>query len=160
DDNTHVRREPPLAPLRKWSAMPETSDALEPALDPAQAAELALLIDLEARWENLRAPRSLVPREPSTTEDMLAKHKAYDAFRGRMRAYNSRHTPEHVPELLLNTPARLGKWCRWVRKVYGLAGHDPRVGCPAHLLEKAYRSADKLAGKAGRGPAARSAPPE
>jgi hypothetical protein len=140
--------------------MPEMTDPPEPTLDPAQAAELALLIEMEARWENLRVPRSRTAREPSTTNDLQAKQKAYDAFRGGMRAYNVRHAPAHVPELLLNTPARLGKWCRWVRKVYGLAGRDSRLPCPAHLLEKAYRSADKLAGKAGREPAVRPAPPD
>jgi hypothetical protein len=140
--------------------MPEITDALEPALTPAQAAELALLIDLEARWENLRTPRSRATQGPSTTEDLQAKQKAYDAFRTRMRVYNVRYSPAHVPELLLNTPARLGKWCRQMRELYRLAGHDARVRCPVHLVEKAYRSADKLAGKVAREPAARPAPPD
>jgi hypothetical protein len=140
--------------------MSKTATAPDVALAPAQAAELALLIELEARWENLRTPRSPSAEEPSANDELHAKQKAYDAFRARMRTYNLRHKPAHVPELLLNTPARLGAWCRWVRKVYGLAEHDAPVPCPAHLVEKAYRSADKLAGKVAREPAARSAPPD
>jgi hypothetical protein len=140
--------------------MPELPDTLEPALSPAQAAELALLIDLEARWENLRVARSPATQEPSTTVDLNAKQKAYDAFRGRMRAYNARHTPAHVPELLLNTAARLGKWCRQMQELYRLAEHDPRVGCPVHLLEKAYRSAGRVAGRVGKAPPVRTDPPE
>jgi hypothetical protein len=140
--------------------MPVMTETLELALGPAQAAELALLIDLEARWENLRTPPSRTPQAPSTTQDLYAKQKAYDAFRSKMRAYNLRYTPAHIPELLLNTPARLSQWCRRMRDLYRLLEQDPRVPCPIHLVEKAYRSADKLAGKVAREPASRSVPPE
>ena len=35
------------------------------------------------------------------------RSEAYDAFRGKLVAYNRRYAPAHVPELLLNTPPRL-----------------------------------------------------
>jgi hypothetical protein len=140
--------------------MPEMANTFELTLAPAQAAELALLIDLEARWENLRTPRSRTTQEPSTTQDLSARQKAYDAFRAKMRVYNLRYKPAHVPELLLNTPLRLGKWCREMRDLYRLLEHDSRVPCPVHLVEKAYRSADKLAGKAARELTGRPEPPD
>jgi hypothetical protein len=139
--------------------MPETHDVLRPPLAPAQAVELALLIDLEARWENLRAPRSCTTEGLSAAGNLQAMQRAYDAFRARLRAYNRRYAPEHVSERLLNTPGRLGKWCREARDLYRLAEHDRRVGCPVHLLEKAYRHADWLAAKAGERAAGRSEPP-
>jgi hypothetical protein len=140
--------------------MAETSDASDRPFDPAQAAELALLIDLEARWQNLRTHPLPAPDLPSATQDLHGKQKAYETFRAKLRAYNKRYAPEHVPELLLNTPARLGRWCRTMRELYGRVEHDPRVHCPVHLLEKAYRCADWLAGKVSRGPIGRSAPPD
>jgi len=139
--------------------MSEMTDASESPLDPAQAAELALLIDLEARWQNLRTLRSPTADMPSATQELHGKQKAYETFRAKLRAYNKRYAPEHVPELLLNTPARLGRWCRRMRDLYGRVEHDPRIRCPVHLLEKAYRCADWLAGKVSRGPISRSAPP-
>ena len=139
--------------------MPEMRETPDGNLDPSQAADLALLVDLEARWENLRAPRSCTTEGPCAADDLQARQKAYDAFRARLRAYNRRYAPEHVSERLLNTAARLGKWCRGVLDLYRLAEHDPRVGCPVHLLEKAYRHAEWLAAKAGGPPTGRSEPP-
>jgi len=113
-------------------------------LDPAQATELSLLVDLEARWENLRKPTSERVGVGIVMKDLSAKQKAYDAFRSRLVAYNKRYTPAHVPELLLNTPSRLGTWCRRMRNLYLRIEHDPHRHCPVHLLEKAYRRADQI----------------
>ena len=41
-------------PVRKKDFMPEMREEAVSTLDPAQAAELSLLVDLEAHWENLR----------------------------------------------------------------------------------------------------------
>ena len=139
--------------------MPETTDTPEAPLDPAQAAELALLIDLEARWQNLRTLGSPSPGMVSASQQLFGKQKAYETFRAKLRGYNRQYVPAHVPEVLLNTPGRLGTWCRRLRDLYRLVEHDPRVHCPTHLLEKAYRCADWLAGKVGRDPISRSGPP-
>src|SRR5260370_26022201 len=83
------------------------------SLDAEQAAELSLLVELEARWENLRkTPRTQDQEARSIPEDLQAIQNAYDAFHSKLIAYNQRYTPAHVPELLLNTPSRLALWCR------------------------------------------------
>jgi hypothetical protein len=117
-------------------------DAYTPAgsLDLAQAAELSLLVDLEARWENLRKVNL-----GHSLQDLQARQKAYDAFHAKMVVYNRRYTPTHVPELLLNTPLRLALWCRKMRDLYRQVEPIHQGHCPVHLLEKAYRCADHLA---------------
>jgi hypothetical protein len=132
--------------------MPE--DAYVPAgsLDLAQAAELSLLVDLEARWENLRKVNL-----GQSLQDLQARQKAYDAFHAKLVAYNRRYTPTHVPELLLNTPVRLALWCRKMRDLYRQVEHIPQGHCPVHLLEKAYRCADHLATRLHTDPASRAA---
>src|SRR4051812_17148601 len=98
--------------------MPEVRHVTEEEIDAAQAAELTVLLDLEARWENLRAARAGTPQGPSVTQDLQGMQRAYDAFRAQLRAYQLRYSPAHASELLLNTPARLGKWCRQVRDLH------------------------------------------
>ncbi len=139
--------------------MPEMRVTPDGNLDPAQAADLALLADLEARWENLRDTPTRAPEVPSATRELHGKQKAYEDFRTRLATYNKRYTPAHVPELLLNTPARLGSWCRRMRDLYLRVEHDPRGHCPAHLLEKAYRWADLVAARANKDRVGRSPPP-
>jgi hypothetical protein len=127
-------------------------DAYSPAapLDPDQAAELSLLVDLEARWENLR---KLNPGH--SLQDLQARQKAYDAFHAKLVAYNRRYTPPHVPELLLNTPLRLALWCRKMPDLYRQVKHVPPGHCPVHLLEKAHRWADHIATRLQTEPASR-----
>ncbi len=124
--------------------MPEMKEASVRTRDPAQASELALLVDLEARWENLRKIPSQAAEAGATMQDLHVKQKAYDAFRARLVAYNKQYTPAHVPELLLNTPFRLGIWCRTMRDLYLLVEQDSQGHCPVYLLEKAYRWADHV----------------
>jgi hypothetical protein len=121
--------------------MLEIHSASVGALDPAQAGELSLLVDLEARWENLRKTS---PPPRSGVQDLQARQRAYDSFHSRLVAYNRQYTPAHVPELLLNTPARLALWCRKMRDLYQQVDHGPQGHCPIHLLEKAYRWADHV----------------
>ena len=132
--------------------MPEDAYAAAGSLDLAQAAELSLLVDLEARWENLRKLNL-----GHSHQALKARQKAYDAFRFKLVAYNRRYTPTHVPELLLNTPLRLALWCRKMRDLYRQVEHIPQGHCPVHLLEKAYRCADHLATRLHTGPASRPA---
>lgn len=132
--------------------MPEDAYAPAGSFDLGQAAELSLLVDLEARWENLRT-LNLGDR----LQDLKARQKAYDAFHAKLVAYNRRYTPTHVTELLLNTPLRLSLWCRRMRDLYRQVERIPQGHCPVHLLEKAYRCADHLAAKLQMDPANRSA---
>ena len=118
-------------------------------LNPAQAAALAELVELEARWENLRhqpAPKV----GPLPREALVRKQMAHDAFRTKLLAYNRRYTPPHVPELLLNTPARLAKWCQAMRDLCRLIEPDLSARCPGSLVEKAYRCADRIARRTNR----------
>src|SRR5262245_7622864 len=124
--------------------MPQTREDPVGNLDPAQAAELSLLVDLEAHWENLREAPPPPPGDRSVLRDLQGKQNAYDALRGKLLAYNKRYQPRHVLGRLLNTPARLGMWCRAMRDLYRRVEHDPRGHCPAHLLEMAYRWADRV----------------
>ena len=132
--------------------MPEIQNAPVGALDPVQAAELSLLVDLEARWENLRNVKLR-----HSLQDLQTRQKAYDAFHARLVAYNRRYTPTHVPELLLNTPLRLALWCRKMRDLYRQVEDMPQGHCPVHLLQKAYRCADHLATRLYTDPASRPA---
>jgi hypothetical protein len=130
--------------------MPETREVCARNLDPAQVAELALLVDLEARWENLRHTPARDPGVAPTTQDLHGKQKAYEVFRAKLAAYNKRYTPAHVPELLLNTASRLGAWCRRMRDLYVQVAPNSAGPCPVHLLEKAYRCADQVAVRMGK----------
>jgi hypothetical protein len=64
-----------------------------------------------------------------------------------------------VPELLLNTPSRLAIWCRAMRELYLQVEHDPQTRCPVHLMEKAYRWAERMCGRMNKDCVSRSAPP-
>jgi hypothetical protein len=64
-----------------------------------------------------------------------------------------------VPELLLNTPVRLAAWCRQMRALYLCVEHDPQARCPLHLLEKAYRRAERISARLHTDGVSRSAPP-
>jgi hypothetical protein len=137
--------------------MHQISEAQAGNLGPAQAAELSLLVDLEALWENLRKPAT--QPDGLTLKDLSAKQKAYDAFRSSLAAYNKKYSPAHVSDLLLNTPTRLGIWCRTMRNLYLQIEPDPRGHCPVHLLEKAYRWADQIAARRNLDLFSRTPPP-
>lgn len=140
--------------------MPEMKIVPSGNIDPVQAAELAVVVDLEARWENMRTTAAHIHQAPPTIQHLHSKQKAYEAFRAKLTAYNKRFVPAHVPEMLLNTSLRLGAWCRALRKVYLRLEHDAQVQCPVHVLEKAYRWSDLVAVKEKRARMARPAAPE
>lgn len=137
--------------------MLEMGEAASGILPAAQAAELALLVDLEARWENLR--KTPASGAAAVTLDLVNRQKCYETFHAKLVAYNNRHTPAHVAELLLNTPSRLGAWCRRMRDLYLQVEHDPQGHRPAHLLEKAYRCADGMSVRLNKDLISRSPPP-
>ncbi len=140
--------------------MPEMREANVVSIDAAQAAELSLLVDLEARWENLRRTPLRPPEVESSTQDLQGKQKAYESFHAKLVAYNKQYTPAHVPEMLLNTPSRLARWCRTMRELYLRVEHDSRGHCPVHLLEKAYRWAGRVGVRMNTAYVSRSTPPD
>jgi hypothetical protein len=129
------------------------SDAKTSALDTAQAFELAAVVELEARWENLRAAQG-VP----TLQTLHGKQKAYEAFRVKLATYNKRYSPAYISELLLNTSERLGLWCRTLRNLFAQLEGNTQVRCPAQCLEKAYRWAELIARKETKPPVIRNVP--
>jgi hypothetical protein len=147
-----------LPSVKGWFRMPEIKSVSDGKLDTIQAMELAMVVDLEARWENLRTTAQNA-EVPATVHNLHGKQKAYEAFRIKLAAYNKRFAPAHIPELLLNTSARLGTWCRAMRKLYLQIENDPQGHCPVHLLEKAYRWADLVARKENKATITRSTPP-
>jgi hypothetical protein len=144
--------------MRKKAFMSEMGSTSIGMLDPLQASELAMLVDLEAHWENLRKTPSRDSDGKLTLPDLLCIQKAYEAFRGRMVKYNKLYKPAHESELLLNNPSRLGSWCRAMRNLYLQVEHDTKVRCPVHLLEKAYRCADRVGFLMKKGSVSRTTP--
>src|SRR5262245_60907295 len=121
--------------------MSSTTPAISAPISTAQQAELAALVEAEGRWENQRStPRP--PGERPSVHDLKERQNVYEAFRTRLAGYNRSHHPAHVPELLLNNPVRLGKWCRAMASLYARLEHVAGVRIPVHLLEKAFRWAD------------------
>jgi hypothetical protein len=139
--------------------MPEMSKVPPGQLEPAQAADLARLVDLEACWENLRKGSPPGHAAVRLSQDLKDKQKAYDAFHDRLVAYNKRYTPAHVAELLLNTPPRLAAWCRTMRDLYRQVEQAPEGHCPVSLLEKAHRWADRVAARLNKDRAGPSTSP-
>jgi hypothetical protein len=135
-----------------------TSDAPVQTLPFAQAMELSQLVDLEARWENLRIYQPAGAGTPSTLTELHQRQKAYEAFLAKLGIYNKAYKPAHVAELLLNNTSRLGKWCWTMHDLVLRIQDDPQAHCPTHLLAKAYRWADRVADRMKQERIARPAP--
>ena len=116
------------------------------ALPPAQAAALARVIDLQARWENLRDNPGK-PASEYTAPDLHGRQKAYEAFRIARAEYTGQFRAIDIPETSLNTPERVSAWCRAVRVVFRRAEAGD---CPAAAVEKAYRMSDRIAARLKR----------
>jgi hypothetical protein len=119
-------------------------------LGPAQATDLAALLDLQARWECLLADAAA-----GTTIDLSGRQKAYEAFRTKRTGYEARYGPADVPEGTVSTAGRLAGWGRAMAAILRRA--DVGTACPVHLLEKAHRMAGRLAVRLGREPVAKGA---
>jgi hypothetical protein len=103
-----------------------------------QAVELAQLVELEAKWENL-------PHAPTnSTRELVAKQSAYEAYRSHRAAYNDQYE-HHDPRVLVHTPVRLGAWLSAMRDLFTQAEPDARCPLPVHLMEKARRCSERLA---------------
>lgn len=116
---------------------------------PAQTAELALLVEMEAHWENLRDGAGAAREAPPTLRDLQERQRAYDAFRARLAAYRKKYGNGHASEALLNTPARLGKWSRAMHELFTRVADGPPVRVPLQLTAKALRWADRVAARTG-----------
>lgn len=138
--------------------MSEVNAFLPEVVDAAQAADLIRLADLEACWENLRQTPS-PPPGPLSRAALQGKQTAHRAFQAQLQVYNQRYTPAHIPERLLNTPARLGRWCRQMRDLCLQVEPGSPSRCPTHLAAKAYRWADKIAARLGQVPVTRQKSP-
>jgi hypothetical protein len=134
----------------------QLTEAAAETLAPAQAAELARVIDLQARWECMLADAAGA-RIDYSTPDLQARQKAYEAFRVKRAEYAAQYRTGRVPETTLNTPERIGAWCRTVRAVLRRAGAG--AGCPAAAVEKAYRVAGRAAARGEVEPVGREPPP-
>jgi hypothetical protein len=112
------------------------NEAAAERLSPARAAELIGVLDLQSRWENLRAGGN------HSTAQLQSLQTAFEAYRQLMAAYSHRDHSEPIPDLSPSGPSRLGAWCRTVRAVLGRAAE---AECPRHIVEKAHRVASRIA---------------
>ena len=60
----------------------------------------------------------------------------------------------------MNTPVRVGVWCRVVRAVFRRARPEAGTDGPTHAVEKAYRLADRIAARLKVEPVGRGSPPD
>jgi hypothetical protein len=118
-------------------------------LDPERAAELARVLDLQSRWENMRADGS------DSVAQLQALQKAFEAYRTRLAEYSARYRGGQFPDLSPSGPDRLGAWCRAVRAVFRRA---EGCECPAHVVAKAHRMADRIAARVRVEPVGREPP--
>jgi hypothetical protein len=120
-------------------------------LDPARAAELARVLDLQSRWENMRADVG------DSSAHLQSLQKAFEAYRASLAVYVSHHRSEQAPDLSPSGPQRLAAWCRSVRTVFRRAAEGAE--CPVHIVAKARRMADRIAARVGAELPRREPPP-
>jgi hypothetical protein len=139
--------------------MAQFSEREAERLDAVQAAELVGVIDLQARWENMRAGPAQADGGYSTP-DLLGRQRTYEAFRSRLATYTARYKAAEMPETTLNSPERVAVWCRAVRAVFRRARFESGAESPTHAVEKAYRLADRIAARLKVEPVGRGSPPD
>lgn len=120
-------------------------------LDAPQASDLMRVIDLQARWENLRIDPTERVADFSVS-DLHGRQKAYEAFRVKLEAYTARYRATLLPEMTLNAPERVAAWCRVVAAIVRRAEGD----CPVHAVAKAHRLADRIAARLKKEPVGRA----
>src|SRR5262245_2529218 len=122
------------------------SESTAEKLTPAQAAELARVLDLQARWENMRDDTASAHGVNSVSH-LQGLQRAFEAFRVRMAEYSARHRSAQIPDLTPSGPDRLGAWCRTVRAVFRRAVGEAGDDCPAHVAATAHRMAARIAAR-------------
>jgi len=120
--------------------MTQLNEAAADLLDPAQAADLARILELQAQWENHRDDPA---RRGCTTSDLQDRQKAYGTYRSRVADYAARYRAVEIPEQPLNTPERLAAWCRLVRAVFRRA--EGAADKPDQVVAKLHRLTDRIA---------------
>jgi hypothetical protein len=103
---------------------------------------LADLLEAEAHWRNLPPAVS-----PDSAPALLAKQKAYAAFKSLQVAYNRRYDPAHRCLRAESTATRLAAWCRRMVDLYRRADN---ATCPTELVKWIGRWADRVADRCGR----------
>lgn len=126
--------------------MAQLTETLAEKMDPAQAVELARLIELHAKWENMRETPAGAAAGFSTL-DLQERQRAYDAFRARQVAYTTRFRAAPLSEVSLNGPERVGDWARAVRAVLRRAEVEAKDESFPHAVAKAYRLVERVAGR-------------
>ena len=122
------------------------SETLAEKLDPVQAVELARVLELQAKWENMRETQAGGTATFSTL-DLQERQRAYDGFRTRLAAYTARYRTVQIPETTLNGPERVGVWCRTVRAVLRRAESEAKTDSVSHIITKAYRLVNRIAAR-------------
>src|SRR5262245_9485811 len=134
----------PVAGRERGHMMFEKKETTVGDLDLQQAVELAQVVELEARWENL--PQAAAQLDMAlSVRGLHDKQNAYAAYSARLVAYNERYRAGHYAKPARSTPPRLVAWLQAMRDLFSRVEHDPRCACPVHLVEKAYRWADRVA---------------
>ena len=82
--------------------MPQMNESAAQKLDPVRAAELALVLDLQSRWENMRADGG------DSTVQLQSLQRAFEAYRVRLAEYSARHRSDATPDLSPSGP--IGSW--------------------------------------------------
>lgn len=112
-------------------------------LPTVQATALAAVVELEAAWENIPVPPVGAPPGESL-RGLTAKQRAFDAYHVGLVEYNRRYGTTYRGERPATTPGRLAGWCRKLANLYRRASGD---ACPAEVLDKVHRCADRLAAR-------------
>jgi hypothetical protein len=124
--------------------MPQLSLAHAENLDPAQAAELLRVLELEAAWEVTTDSTA-----GGVAGDLRRRQHAFEEYRAGLAAYAARYRTDRVPEITPGVPDRLKVWCQTLRALIGKAEPKSR---PVVLVAKAYRLADRIAARTNQPP--------
>ena len=113
-------------------------------MNPAQAAELVRVLDLQARWENLRTDHGR-GAAADTHVALRERQQAFDAYRAGQLAYIGRYKTDPLPDVPRHAPDRVAAWCRIVSAVLRRAEPEAGVGYPAHVVARAFGLAGRIA---------------
>jgi hypothetical protein len=130
--------------------VPQLNETAAAKLDPVRAADLTRVLDLQSRWENLRAEVG------DSMTHLQPLQKAFETYRARRAEYVARYRSEHIPDLSPSGPERLGAWCRAVCALLRRAGE---CECPANTVVKALRMADRISARVKVEQVGRESPP-
>ena len=137
-----ARRFPP-SPREGRSIVTQMNESTAERLVPEQAAELARVLDLQSRWENMRVDGG------DSIVHLQALQRAFEAYRLRKAEYTTRYRNEQTPDLSPSGPNRFGAWCRALRAVFRRADRGYRVPGPGNRNGVPPGGPDRGAGEGG-----------